>query len=125
MPKGGWPLVPRGQPGSAHRRLIIPIRPNRNEAGGKPDSGTRCQQRVFEVMRFGPVLLCVVFLPLANCAHLDKAGRSYAGSPGSTYNTALNPPQANGVVTYDPSIPIAAHDYGNSGGGYLAAAPGP
>jgi len=71
------------------------------------------------------LLLFVAVLLLANCASRDNSGRSYAGSPGSTYDTALNPPKADGVVIYDPSIPIAAHDYGNSGGGYRAAAPGP
>jgi hypothetical protein len=67
-------------------------------------------------------MLSVVLLPLANCALLDS--RSYAGSAGSSYDAALNPPQAHGVVDDDPSLPIAPHDYGNSGNGHVAAAPG-
>jgi len=76
------------------------------------------------MMRCRPALAAVLLLPLASCAHLDNKGRSYAGSPGSTYDAVLNPPHAHGVVTYDPSILAAPRDYGNSGDGHVSAAPG-
>jgi hypothetical protein len=31
---------------------------------------------------------------------------SYSGQPGSTYDSAANPPQTVGTVTYDPYAPL-------------------
>jgi len=69
-------------------------------------------------MRF--VLLILAGAGLAGCAH-DGTDRAYAGSPGSTYDAAGNPPRAHGAATYDASAAIVPHDYGNGGDG--AAAP--
>jgi len=67
-------------------------------------------------MKSHTALFALVLLPLAGCAHVPGGtGLRYAGSPGSTYDAAGNPPQTNGAVTYDPASPLTPHDYGNSG----------
>ncbi len=68
-------------------------------------------------MRIHTILAVLTLAALGGCA---PGERNYAGSPGSTYDATLNPPQARGVATYDPLSPITPHDYGNSGGGAAA-----
>jgi hypothetical protein len=68
-------------------------------------------------MRIRTVLTALTLAALGGCAHGE---RNYAGSPGSAYDAALNPPQAHGVVTYDALSPIVPHDYGNGGDGAAA-----
>lgn len=51
--------------------------------------------------------------PCAGWLRLRRA--HYAGNPGCTYDAALNPPQARGVVTYDALKPVVPYDYGNGG----------
>jgi len=61
-----------------------------------------------------PLAALALAMPvLAGCAR--DGVRSYAGSPGSTYDAAGNPPKANGAVTYNPASPITPHDFGNGG----------
>ena len=57
-------------------------------------------------------ILTALTLALGGCAHGEH---NYAGNPGSTYDAALNPPQARGVVTYDALKPVVPYDYGNGG----------
>lgn len=60
-------------------------------------------------------LTALTVIVLGGCAHDAIGERKYAGTHGNTYDAALNPPQAHGTVTYDPTLPIMAHDYGNGG----------
>lgn len=66
-------------------------------------------------MRIRILLASLAVAGLSGCAHDTVSGHNYAGSPGSTYDAALNPPQAHGVATYDAASPIVPHDYGNGG----------
>lgn len=68
-------------------------------------------------MRISIFLSAIILGALGGCVHGEH---NYAGSPGSTYDAMLNPPQARGVATYDALSPIAPHDYGNSGDGTAA-----
>ena len=70
-------------------------------------------------MKIHSVLLVLTLL-LAGCA--GDAARNYAGSPGSAYDRARNPPTANGTVYYDPQSPVLPYDYGRSGEGAATAA---
>jgi len=64
-------------------------------------------------MKLLPVLaLALAVLP--GCVH-NGMYHTYAGSPGSTYDVAANPPRANGTVTYDATSAPKPYDYGNSG----------
>lgn len=65
-------------------------------------------------MRPHLVLLALAYATLAGCAR-DGMDRSYAGSSGSTYDAAANPPQAHGAASYNPASTLKPHDYGNSG----------
>ena len=65
-------------------------------------------------MKIHTLLIAITLVVLGGCVHAASE-RKYAGSPGSTYDAALNPPQAHGVVTYDATAPIVPHDYGNAG----------
>ena len=65
-------------------------------------------------MRPRSILLPLVFATLAGCAH-DGVDRSYAGSSGSTYDAAANPPQSHGAASYNPASTLKPHDYGNGG----------
>lgn len=51
----------------------------------------------------------VICLGLCACASPNEGnpdGAAYLGSPDSVYDTAANPPRANGAVTYDPMAPL-------------------
>jgi hypothetical protein len=68
-------------------------------------------------MKIRALLIVVALVALGGCAHNAANEHKYAGSPGSAYDAALNPPQAHGAVTYDAASPIVPHDYGNGGAG--------
>jgi hypothetical protein len=68
-------------------------------------------------MRIHTVLATLALACLGGCTHDAVGDRNYAGSPGSTYDAASNPPKALGAVTYDANSPIVPHDFGNSSAG--------
>jgi len=53
-------------------------------------------------------------LAACGCAALDRPGNpngmAYAGSPGSVYDRAANPPRNNGTATYDPYAALQTPD---------------
>lgn len=56
-----------------------------------------------------PVCALLLVAALGGCAPFlgsdgNPDGAAYAGAPGSTYDTAQNPPSPAGTVTYDPTI---------------------
>jgi hypothetical protein len=63
-------------------------------------------------MRLCTILAALALAALGGCA---QGEHNYAGSPGSTYDAARNPPQSRGVVAYEALSPITPHDYGNGG----------
>lgn len=63
------------------------------------------------------LLTALMLTALGGCAYNASADHKYAGGTGSTYDAALNPPQARGVVTYDVGMPLVPHDYGNGSAG--------
>jgi hypothetical protein len=71
-------------------------------------------------MRIHTVLAALALAGLGGCAHDAVGGSNYAGSPGSTYDAASNPPQTHGAATYNPNGPIVPQDFGKSGGGVTA-----
>ena len=64
-------------------------------------------------MKIPSLLAALMAVTLGSCTHDALGARNYAGSPGSVYDATRNPPQAQGVVTYDPASPLLPHDYGN------------
>lgn len=60
-------------------------------------------------MKFPLLLSAALCLGLAACASPNEGnpnGAAYAGTPGSVYDTAANPPRINGTVSYDPRAPM-------------------
>ena len=69
-----------------------------------------------------------ICLGLSACASPNEGnpdGDAYAGSPGSVYDVAANPPRMAGVVSYDPMAPLAetVPAMGTSGSAMPPAAP--
>jgi hypothetical protein len=71
-------------------------------------------------MKVLPVVAALGFAALAGCAR-EGTNRSYAGSPGSTYDVTINPPRTTGTVSYDPTSAPAPYNYGNSGTAAMSA----
>ena len=59
-----------------------------------------------------PVLVAgALCLGVAACAAPNQGnpnGAAYAGTAGSTFDAAANPPRINGTVSYDPRAPMPA-----------------
>jgi hypothetical protein len=81
------------------------------------------------IMNYPVFVLGAVCLGLSACASPNAGnpdGASYAGTSQSVYDTAANPPRANGAVTYDPNAPLPPllpTAVGTSGAAMAAPAP--
>jgi hypothetical protein len=61
------------------------------------------------IMKLSIFVAGAVCLGLSACASPNAGnpdGAGYIGAAGSTYDTAANPPRANGSVSYDPNAPM-------------------
>jgi hypothetical protein len=80
-------------------------------------------------MRLSVFVVGAVCLGLSACASPNAGnpdGDAYVGSPQSVYDTAANPPRANGTVSYDPNAPLPPSmppAVGSSGSGMAAPMP--
>lgn len=60
-------------------------------------------------MKLPVLIVAASCLGLSACASPNEGnpnGDAYAGSPGSVYDVAANPPSTIGTVSYDPMAPL-------------------
>jgi hypothetical protein len=79
-------------------------------------------------MKFPVFIIGAVCAGLSACAAPNEGnpdGDAYAGSPGSVYDVAANPPRTAGVTSYNPMAPLppTASTTEMNGSAMLPAAP--